>query len=128
MARCGTAAAGGTAASASVQPPTRVSDLDGRGAATISEVRAYGDVVLRFISFGAESGADGAKEEEGGGGGREAGGFTGAFLPNFVDVADAGGAVREDFGLQRADHIVGNVWDMLEHVRFCWLFAGFVCG
>lgn len=111
MARCGTA---GVAANASVQPPTRVSDLDGRGAATISEIRAYGDVVLRFISFEAESGP---KDEEG----EEAGGFTGAFLPNFVDVGvgdDAGGGVagRENFGLQRADHIVGNVWDMLEHV------------
>lgn len=101
-----------------------MSDLDGRGAATISEVRAYGDVVLRFISFETEPGPNHSEEEGGGGGGereaRQAGGFTGAFLPNFVDVGGdgggAGGAEREDFGLQRADHIVGNVWDMLEHV------------
>lgn len=119
MARCGTA---GVAADTSVQPPTRVADVDGRGAATISEIRAYGDVVLRFISFEAGSGPEESKEQGGGGGGggvREAGGFAGAFLPNFVDVGDdnaGGGAGREDFGLQRADHIVGNVWDMLEHV------------
>eukprot|EP00903_Cladosiphon_okamuranus_P005811 g5755.t1 len=109
MASCGTA---GVAANASVQPPTRVSDLDGRGAATISEVRAYGDVVLRFISFEEEPGPKGEGE-----------GFTGAFLPNFEDVGvgdGAGGGVagREDFGLQRADHIVGNVWDMLEHGEY----------
>ncbi|CAN0364091.1 unnamed protein product, partial [Hapterophycus canaliculatus] len=100
--------------SASVQPPTRVTDFDGRGAATISEVRAYGDVVLRFISFEPEPGpgAGAASVETGGGGDGE--GFTGAFLPNFVDVGVEAG-VRRDFGLQRADHVVGNVWDMLEH-------------
>lgn len=110
----------------SVQPPTRVLDLDGRGAATISEVRAYGDVVLRFISFEEPKQEQGKQgEEEGrGGGGEGATGFTGAFLPNFVDVGggEGGGGAgsREDFGLQRADHIVGNVWDMLEHVSERW--------
>ncbi|CAM9252656.1 unnamed protein product [Scytosiphon promiscuus] len=110
--------AGSDGASASVQPPTRVSDLDGRGAATIAEVRAYGDVVLRFISFESESGAGAPGVEAGGVGvGGEGGAFTGAFLPNFVDVGDEAGA-RRDFGLQRADHIVGNVWDMLEHGEY----------
>eukprot|EP00752_Nemacystus_decipiens_P018320 g16436.t1 len=114
MARYGTA---GIAADAGIQPPTRVSDLDGRGAATISEVRAYGDVVLRFLSFEAEAAPEDSIEE-GVGEGRDVRSFTGAFLPNFVDVEDdacGGGAGREDFGLQRADHIAGNVWDILEH-------------
>ncbi|CAN0084784.1 unnamed protein product, partial [Ectocarpus sp. 12 AP-2014] len=46
---------GSDGSNASVRRPTRVTDVDGRGGATISEVRAYGDVVLRFISFEPES-------------------------------------------------------------------------
>lgn len=127
-----------------VQPPVRVSDRAGRGSATISEVHAYGDVVLRFISFGGGSeGVSGEGEEEGegegeggsaGAGGGEGvtscGGFRGAFLPNFVDVE--GGGERENFGLERADHIVGNVWDMVESVRETGVSGGVsyigVCG
>lgn len=108
---------GSDGSSASVRRPTRVTDVDGRGGATISEVRAYGDVVLRFISFEEPESkmvGEGAVGGDADGGGR-GGGFEGAFLPNFVDVQ--GGEAREDFGLQRADHIVGNVWDMLEQVR-----------
>lgn len=93
-----------------VQLPTEVADKEGRGVATISEVHAYGDVVLRFISFGGVTTGAGAGDES-----VTDGAFSGAFLPNFVDVASDG--ARQDFGLQRADHIVGNVWDMLESVR-----------
>lgn len=78
--------------------------------------------MLRFISFEETKQEKGEEEGEEEGRGEGATGFTGAFLPNFVDVAgeeeEGGGGAggREDFGLQRADHIVGNVWDMLEHV------------
>lgn len=119
---------GNDGTSVSVQAPTRVSDLDGRGAATISEVRAYGDVVLRFISFESES-ESGTGGDAADGGCGDGGVFTGAFLPNFVDVGGDEGGERRDFGLQRADHIVGNVWDMLEHVsgnpteRRCFFWA-----
>lgn len=103
-----------------MQAPSLVTDKDGRGSATISEVRAYGDVVLRFISFSEGEGGVSTLSEDGRGGVQEgtgddsAEGFSGAFLPNFEDVK---GDKKADFGLQRADHIVGNVWDMLESVR-----------
>lgn len=121
---------GSDGSNASVRRPTRVTDVDGRGGATISEVRAYGDVVLRFISFEPESKMVGEGDVGGGEGGGDRGGFEGAFLPNFVDVE--GDEAREDFGLQRADHIVGNVWDLLEQVRasavvVCHSFEGMVC-
>lgn len=87
-----------------VQPPTRVTDRSGRGEAVISEVKAYGDVVIRFISFG-----DGHAEGEG---------ISPTFLPNFEDVEQHARTVEDsNFGLQRADHIVGNVWDLVETVR-----------
>lgn len=160
-----------------VQPPARVTDRDGRGSATIAEVKAYGDVVLRFISFDHDSGNPaeagktarddggvaaaaaavtmkmkaGTKSETESGrsesstesktesrtdsetGSKSDGAFSGAFLPNFVDVAggDSGAGPPTGYGLERADHIVGNVWDMLEHVReagkyFMGLFRGHI--
>lgn len=141
--------------SVSVQPPARVTDRDGRGSATIAEVKAYGDVVLRFISF--DGHRAGGRGNTGAGGETAAaaklkseteagtetntasntefgntepgtdsemeadtdGAFSGAFLPNFVDVGggEPGAGPPQGYGLERADHIVGNVWDMLEHVR-----------
>lgn len=77
----------------------------------MAEVHAYGDVVLRLISFDSCTTATGG--EAIGNAGRE---FSGNFLPNFDDVRGGQGPC-EDFGLQRADHIVGNVWDMFETVR-----------
>lgn len=55
--------------------------------------------------------------------------FVGAFLPNFKDVEPSAAVkARGDFGLERVDHVVGNVWDLLESVRCSyrgssWLFA-----
>lgn len=87
-----------------VQPPTRVIDRSGRGEAVISEVKAYGDVVIRFVSFG-----DGHAGDEA---------ISATFLPNFEDVEQNARRVEDsNFGLQRADHIVGNVWDLVETVR-----------
>lgn len=52
--------------------------------------------------------------------------FEGEFLPNFEDVkVDEARVARGDFGLTRFDHIVGNVWDMIERVRCRLLF--FLC-
>ncbi|CAM9922761.1 unnamed protein product [Ectocarpus sp. 6 AP-2014] len=113
---------GSDGSNASVRRPTRVTDVDGRGGATISEVRAYGDVVLRFISFEPESKMVGEGELGGDKGVGHGGGFEGAFLPNFVDIE--GEEAREDFGLQRADHIVGNVWDMLEQGEYMTSMTG----
>lgn len=109
-----------------IQPPTFVEDSDGRGGVTISEIRAYGDVVLRFISFGSGRADEQGEKEKGHGATAEVRvvdqeekkSFSGAFLPNFQDMEISGkAAARGDFGLQRPDHIVGNVWDLLESVR-----------
>lgn len=53
------------------------------GTSIVSEVHAYGDVVLRFVS----------------------GDFKGPFLSTFTAVEPQG----ESYGLQRLDHCVGNV-------------------
>lgn len=99
-----------------VQLPSYVEDENKRGGVVISEVHAYGDVVLRFISFVMHTGTEG---DGAGVTAKEGKAFSGTFLPNFHDV-EAGAAVveRGNFGLQRADHIVGNVWDMLESVSY----------
>ncbi|CAM9519505.1 unnamed protein product [Ascophyllum nodosum] len=85
-----------------VQAPTRVADQNGRGEVVISEVRAVGDVVLRFISFESAEGSSGEGSDHW------------SFLPNFEDVPPR--VAREGFGLQRLDHAVLNVWDLLESV------------
>ncbi|KAG5182195.1 p-hydroxyphenylpyruvate dioxygenase [Tribonema minus] len=71
---------------------------------TVSEVAAYGDVVLRFVSYG--QGVDA---------------HSGAFLPGFQDISAPKGAGGEawpaTYGIERVDHAVGNVWDMMEAVE-----------
>lgn len=68
----------------------------------VAEVKAYGDVVLRFVS--------------------RHGGFEGAFFPGYKAVKEAGPL---DYGLQRLDHAVGNVWDMAAAVRYIGGMTGF---
>lgn len=75
----------------------------GRGYAVVAEVRAYGDVVLRFLS--------------------RHDGFDGAFLPGYRPVAAAPEPV--DYGLERLDHAVGNVWDLLGAVNYMGRMTGF---
>lgn len=69
----------------------------------VSEIRAYGDVVLRFIS--------------------RHDGFDGAFLPAYQAVAPSSSS--QDYGLERIDHAVGNVWDLLESVNYVGKMTGF---
>jgi len=84
----------------SVVAPCTVYDDNGQGEVELAEVALYGDVVLRLL--------DSSR-------------FTGAFLPNFASLqgsrrlpldGDGGGGeeVRRGFGLERFDHIVGNLW------------------
>jgi 4-hydroxyphenylpyruvate dioxygenase len=84
---------------AGVLPPT---DLG--GGVTVSEVQAYGNVVLRFLSFAGGADSDSAAP------------FSGAFLPGFVDVPPPAPTATwpVTYGLQRIDHAVGNVWNMAE--------------
>ena len=89
----------------SVLPPTTMVDKSGRGSASIAEIQVYGDVVLRLI---------------------DRTNFNGKFLPNFEDVkkvdggliAAATGKVGR-YGIQRFDHIVGNVFSLqkaMQHI------------
>lgn len=69
----------------SILPPAMLRTAGGSGAAgeaVVSEVKAYGDVALRFVS----------------------GAFSGPFLPGFEAVD----SVEHSYGLQRLDHCVGN--------------------
>ena len=69
--------------------PMTVSDKVQGGYIDIAEVSLYGDVVLRLVNTAA---------------------FSGTFLPNFVNVTSA--SDNETFGIDRLDHIVGNVWEL----------------
>ena len=71
--------------------PTIVYDRDAtRGYCEIAEVNLYGDVSLRLV---------------------DTKNFKGAFLPNFEDVKPAGAKQNKlgKYGIDRIDHVVGNV-------------------
>lgn len=81
-----------------------------RGYAVMSEVRAYGDVVLRFVS----------KHE----------GYAGSFLPAYTEedispLSSTSSRKILDYGLERIDHAVGNVWELLDAVGYIGEMTGF---
>jgi len=82
-----------------------------RGYVVMSEVRAYGDVVLRFVS----------KHD----------GFACSFLPAYQEEINSSSSSKEggkkglDYGLQRIDHAVGNVWELLDTVQYIGKMTGF---
>lgn len=69
--------------------------------AIVSEVKLYGDVVLRYVSF--------------------FNGYDGPFLPQYEKVK----APPLSYGLSRLDHAVGNVHNLLESVQYIANFTGF---
>uniref|UniRef100_A0A7S0XL73 4-hydroxyphenylpyruvate dioxygenase n=1 Tax=Ostreococcus mediterraneus TaxID=1486918 RepID=A0A7S0XL73_9CHLO len=73
-----------------------------KGGQIISEVELYGDVVLRFVSA--------------------VDGFDGDYLCNYVAVRDV---PEVSYGLQRLDHAVGNVHELLKTVDYIANFTGF---
>lgn len=81
------------------------------GYLVMSEVQAYGNVVLRFVS--------------------RHGGYAGSFLPGYQEetsTAPTTGAKAErsvDYGLERIDHAVGNVWELNEAVTYLKKMTGF---
>ena len=87
------------AGAVAVAPPTRLSD-DANEAMIISEVLLYGDVVMRFVS----------------------GDFSGPFVPGYSGTPD-GPSVS--YGLQRLDHAVGNVPELMPVVEYVAGFTGF---
>ncbi|KAL2630101.1 hypothetical protein R1flu_014787 [Riccia fluitans] len=66
----------------------------------LAEVKLYGDVVMRFISNH---------------------GFKGPFLANYEPVE----SLPFSIGIQRLDHAVGNVHNLMEAVKYVSSFTGF---
>lgn len=87
-----------------VQAPTRVVDANPeRGYADLAEIKLYGDVSLRLI---------------------DASNFKGTFLPNFQDVV-APGTKLGKYGIDRMDHIVGNVHNLQATLTYIKNMTGF---
>jgi len=79
------------------------------GFARVSEVELYGDVVLRYYSF--HAGEKNAKPK--------------TFLPGYEDVPlEPPHTTPLTYGLQRLDHAVGNVPNLLETVDYITAMTG----
>jgi 4-hydroxyphenylpyruvate dioxygenase len=83
----------------SAMAPATISDE--RGTVHLAEVQLYGDVRLRLVDD-----AD----------------FRGEFLPTYADVPRS---PRGRFGIERFDHIVGNVWKLAGIAKRIQTFTGF---
>jgi 4-hydroxyphenylpyruvate dioxygenase len=83
-----------------VLKPQLLTDESKGGKVLISEVKLYGDVVLRYIS----------KQ-----------GYTGPMLPNYEEVV----SLPLTYGLVRLDHCVGNVHKLVEEIQHISKFTGF---
>ncbi|PSC69061.1 4-hydroxyphenylpyruvate dioxygenase [Micractinium conductrix] len=76
-----------------VRPPVTCADAATGTSLTFSEIKLYGDCVLRFVS----------------------GDYEGAYIPGYTVVADA---PQVSYGLQRIDHAVGNVPELIPQVEY----------
>ena len=82
------------------------SDATLPGCVTLAEVKAYGDVVLQFVS----------KSED----------YKSIFLPQYQPAPPlALGVVPLDYGVRRLDHCVGNVFTLEETVKYLAKMTGF---
>ncbi|KAK0589450.1 hypothetical protein LWI29_014504 [Acer saccharum] len=77
-----------------------------KGRAVISEVKLYGDVVLRYVSY-----KDDVESLE--------------FLPGFESTTDEISSFPLDYGIRRLDHAVGNVPELGLAVSYVKAFTGF---
>nr|O23920.1 RecName: Full=4-hydroxyphenylpyruvate dioxygenase; AltName: Full=4-hydroxyphenylpyruvic acid oxidase; Short=4HPPD; Short=HPD; Short=HPPDase [Daucus carota]AAC49815.1 4-hydroxyphenylpyruvate dioxygenase [Daucus carota] len=84
------------------RPASAPVELDDQ--AWLAEVELYGDVVLRFVSFGREEGL---------------------FLPGFEAVEGTASFPDLDYGIRRLDHAVGNVTELGPVVEYIKGFTGF---
>lgn len=82
-----------------VTPPVELRDEETGKMQVFSEVRLYGDVVLRYIS----------------------GDFAGPYLAQYMPVDSP----ELFYGINRLDHAVGNVENLLETVNYVMDFTGF---
>lgn len=83
-----------------VQPPERMVDESTGQMSTVAEVQLYGDVVLRYVS----------------------GDYSGPYLPGYTVIFDS---PKVSYGLERLDHAVGNVPELLPVVDYITKFTGF---
>lgn len=81
-----------------VLKPSELVGADGKRM-RMSEVKLYGDAVLRYVEY-----VD----------------HDGPYLPGYATVED----VPLSYGLVRVDHVVGNVWKMMEQVDYMASFTG----
>ncbi|KAL9184755.1 hypothetical protein ACHAXT_012725 [Thalassiosira profunda] len=101
-----------------VLEPTVVENFNagGGGDCKMAEVKLYGDVVLRLISFvGSESGASDEAAESN---------QPAPFLPNLSPYPSYK-ATKPTYGLARLDHSVGNVPDLLATQQYIQSFTGY---
>ncbi|XP_051152022.1 4-hydroxyphenylpyruvate dioxygenase [Andrographis paniculata] len=97
-----TALSGGAKSSS---PPVLLSD----NKTAIAEVHLYGDVVLRFVSYG-----DGEEASS-----------DGYFLPGFEQIENESSYQQLDYGIRRLDHAVGNVPELGPAVEYLKNLTGF---
>ncbi|KAK2377700.1 4-hydroxyphenylpyruvate dioxygenase [Trifolium repens] len=87
-------------------PASSPVNLDNRG--KLAEVRLYGDVVLRYISYNNPNQNP-----------------NNWFLPGFEPVSESSSHSSLDFGIRRLDHAVGNVPELSSAVNYLKEFTGF---
>lgn len=92
-----------------VVDPVRIESSDSRGC-MVAEVQLYDDVVLRYVSFDDPISSDTPQRQP--------------FLPHLAPV-EGKIATRATFGIQRIDHAVGNVPDLLQALNRIQTFTGF---
>nr|AGG10562.1 4-hydroxyphenylpyruvate dioxygenase [Amaranthus tuberculatus] len=83
-----------------------VSPIHLENGVVLSEVHLYGDVVLRYVSYGNECGDV-------------------FFLPGFEEMPEESSFRGLDFGLRRLDHAVGNVPELAPAIAYLKKFTGF---
>ncbi|KAL2938789.1 4-hydroxyphenylpyruvate dioxygenase [Bienertia sinuspersici] len=82
-------------------PPTHLPN-----GVALAEVHLYGDVVLRYISYGKDTDAS-------------------SFLAGFEEMPEEASFRGLDFGLRRLDHAVGNVPELGPAMEYVKKFTGF---
>ena len=78
--------------------PKTIKDPESGEALVLSEVKLYGDVVLRYIS----------------------GNYSGRFIPGYENVEGP----EVSIGLERLDHAVGNIPNLIEAVEYVCGYTG----
>ncbi|GAU12321.1 hypothetical protein TSUD_252720 [Trifolium subterraneum] len=76
----------------------------------LAEVRLYGDVVLRYVSYNNPNDNQNPNHW---------------FLPGFESVSDESSNSSLDFGIRRLDHAVGNVPELSSALKYLKEFTGF---